>query len=209
MKNFILIFTFLQLIYAQFNTESFGSFGSPGVQNPFGNQQFQSFGSQPRLSQSNNPYNYQQQYVNRGYNNELSGNPYKNIYTSDTSEDSLKCPQHWVQFQQSCYRFIKSPIRARNDARKNCQSYESDLVSINSFEEHGFLIYQLLWRDPQHRKWYTSAKQQSPTYWVNEADGSPLLNMENAFLPEHEHTYGRDYLVYRSVMRDYYNSFFM
>jgi hypothetical protein len=32
-----------------------------------------------------------------------------------------RCPQHWVQFRSSCYRFIKSPIRPRNDARKNCQ----------------------------------------------------------------------------------------
>ena len=33
----------------------------------------------------------------------------------------MRCPQYWVQFQLSCYRFIKSPLRNRNDARKNCE----------------------------------------------------------------------------------------
>lgn len=38
-------------------------------------------------------------------------------------------------------------------------------------------------------------------YWTNEPDGSQLVNMDNAFLPEHvtyssENFYGKDYLVY-------------
>jgi hypothetical protein len=32
-----------------------------------------------------------------------------------------RCPQHWIQFRASCYRFIKSPNRPRAEARKNCQ----------------------------------------------------------------------------------------
>lgn len=38
-----------------------------------------------------------------------------------TLDSEMKCPQHWVRFQLSCYRFIKSPLRNRNDARKNCE----------------------------------------------------------------------------------------
>lgn len=70
----------------------------------------------------------------------------------------------------------------------------ADLVSINTPDEHGFLIHQLAWQDPQHRRWYTGLRQTSPNYWQN-SDGSQLLNMENAFLPELE-PYGKDFLVY-------------
>jgi len=120
------------------------------------------------------------------------------VSLSNAQEESTwRCPQYWIQFQSSCYRFIKSPLHTRNDARRNCQAYESDLVSINSVEEHGFLLYNLLWQDPQHRRWYLSAHQQSPGYWVNE-DGTPLPEMESAFLPEPAVTTGpsHDYLVY-------------
>lgn len=64
-------------------------------------------------------------------------------------------------------------------------------------------MHQLSWQDPQHRRWYTAAHQQSPGYWNNPVDGSQLLNMENAFLPEEENlgssyidNIGKDYLVY-------------
>ncbi|KAG8237908.1 hypothetical protein J437_LFUL017780 [Ladona fulva] len=112
-------------------------------------------------------------------------------------ELELQCPEHWVQFQSSCYRFIKSPLRARNDARKNCQAYDADLASVSNLEEHGFLVHQLLWRDPQHRRWYFSAQQQSAGYWVNDGDNSQLINMEVAFLPEQESSIRKDYLSYR------------
>lgn len=57
------------------------------------------------------------------------------------------------------------------------------------------------WQDPQHRQWYTGLQQQSANYWVN-ADGSQLINMENAFLPQADY-YGKDFVVYnfsRSLM---------
>lgn len=111
-------------------------------------------------------------------------------------EVQYQCPQHWIKFQESCYRFIKSPIREREEARKNCQAYQSDLVTINSLEEHGFILYQLLWQDPQHRKWYTGIKYQNAN-WMNEGDNTQLLNMDNAFLPEpNDNVLGRDYLTY-------------
>lgn len=48
--------------------------------------------------------------------------------------------------------------------------------------------------DPQHRRWYIGAYQQSANYWTN-ADGSQLVNMENAFLPVTD-PYGKDHLAY-------------
>ncbi|KAL0268356.1 UNVERIFIED_CONTAM: hypothetical protein PYX00_010329 [Menopon gallinae] len=194
-KIIVAVYAIIPTVFGQFNTNPFGHFQYPGgdpfnggnsiTNDPFNQQQFgnQQFGY-------NNPVGYDNRFSN------VYNNPYSNVYRPGGYENVLRCPQYWVQFQQSCYRFIKSPIRAKNDARRNCQAYESDLVSINNVDEHGFIIYQLLWRDPQRRKWYTGIIQQGPNYWINEADGSPLANMENAFLPSNDNSYGRDAVVY-------------
>lgn len=135
------------------------------------------------------------------YSNNINNNNNVNInrFSNDIFYDLLRCPEYWVQFQQSCYRFIKSPLRPYNDARRLCQAFAaetggSDLISVGSLDEHGFIIHQLNWLDPQHRRWYIGAHQQSPNYWSN-PDGTQLVNMENAFLPELD-PYGKDYLAY-------------
>lgn len=111
-------------------------------------------------------------------------------------EYEYECPQYWIRFQGSCYHFIKSPLRPREEARKNCQAFQSDLLTINSVDEHGFILQQLQWQDPQHRQWYTGIKQLNGI-WVNEADSTSLLNLDNAFLPEPKDIIvGRDYLTY-------------
>lgn len=69
-----------------------------------------------------------------------------------------------------------------------------DLASVSSPEEHGFLLNQLNWQDPQRRRWYVGGHQQGPGYWLN-PDGTQLINMENAFLPDLE-PYGKDFLAY-------------
>lgn len=110
------------------------------------------------------------------------------------NEIERRCPKPWVMFQDTCYRFIKS-YRPREDARRNCLAYQSDLLSINSLEEHGAILRELLQQDPQHRKWYTGVRMQGG-YWANE-DGTQIINMENAFLPERfDNVFGKDYLVY-------------
>lgn len=114
------------------------------------------------------------------------------------NEIEHRCPKPWVSYQDSCYRFIKS-FRNREDARKNCLAYQSDLLSISTVEEHGNILRELIQQDPQHRKWYTGVKMQGG-YWSNE-DSTQMVNMENAFLPEridrqYENQYGKDYLVY-------------
>lgn len=69
------------------------------------------------------------------------------------------------------------------------------MLSIGTVEEHGFIMHQLNMIDPQHRRWYTGVHQQSPNYWIN-PDGSQLVNMDNAFLPDPD-PYGKDYLAYK------------
>jgi len=112
-------------------------------------------------------------------------------------ETELRCPQHWVQFGNSCYKFVKSPIRPINEAHRNCQAYGAELASVNSIDEHGFLINQLLQLDPQHKQWYVSGKQTSPGVWLNDAENNvPLIDIENALLPEQHTTLNRDYIAY-------------
>lgn len=71
--------------------------------------------SNPNYNVNNNP--------NYNFNNNPNYNTNNNIHRfgNDIFYDQLRCPEHWVQFQQSCYRFIKSPLRPYNDARRLCQ----------------------------------------------------------------------------------------
>lgn len=69
-------------------------------------------------------------------------------------------------------------------------------MSVDSLDEHTFIMQQLNWQDPQHRRWYTSGRQQSANYWVNDGDNSQLSNMDAAFFPDYDNSPGRDYLAY-------------
>lgn len=195
---------------------SYPNYQQPNLQSNYMNQS--------NLGYNNYGANYPQQneYQNNYYNQQdpfNSGNYRGDDFNTPSSPNDVdspsyygnrdldysfrpRCPQNWILFQASCYRFMKSPLRPRNEARKICQAYESDLLSINSVEEHGFIINELLKLDPQHRKWYISARQQSPQYWTNDGDGTQMSNMENAFLKDDHIVYqqdqiGRDYLVYK------------
>lgn len=71
-------------------------------------------------------------------------------------------------------------------------------MSISSSEEHGFLVHQLLWQDPQHRRWYVGGRQQSPDYWVNDGDGTNMADLENAFFISTDYvSVQKEYLTYR------------
>ncbi|XP_049513150.1 contactin isoform X3 [Dermacentor silvarum] len=66
-----------------------------------------------------------------------------------------ECPRGWVDFGQSCYKFNRSPTRTRDGAEQACQAYNSDLITVNTFEEHHFVIDWLRDHDPQHRRFST------------------------------------------------------
>lgn len=74
----------------------------------------------------------------------------------------------------------------------------ADLLSINTLEEHMWLIGRLAAIDPIHREWYTSARQASPGTWMN-ADGSQLSNMDQAFLQDQPipSSFNHNFLAYR------------
>ena len=79
------------------------------------------------------------------------------------------------------------------------QAYGADLVSVSTKEEHGWLTRHLHDTDPLHRKWYTSAMQSTPGYWLNEADGVSLQDMMEAILPDQHNVPSLNYLAYTSV----------
>lgn len=64
-------------------------------------------------------------------------------------------------------------------------------------DEHGFIINHLLREDSQHRQWYVSGKQTNPGTWINDAESNiPLIDIENALLPEQHSTLNRNYVAY-------------
>ncbi|KAK8720534.1 hypothetical protein OTU49_013266 [Cherax quadricarinatus] len=60
-------------------------------------------------------------------------------------KEEKKCPTNWFTFKTSCYKFIRSPVKTREQARAQCQAYGegSDLVSVSNKEEHGFITRHL------------------------------------------------------------------
>ena len=139
------------------------------------------------------------------------------IYNVDTTvfelgegvnPDEVQCPRNWVRYENSCYKFTRSPIKRWDDARLICQAFRhqdtdhSDLASISSLEEHRFVTAHLNRIDPQHRRWYLSTRQEDQNKWVNQGDRTQMLNLNPYFLASNEwgeaygQNYKKDYLVY-------------
>ena len=144
------------------------------------------------------------------------GNPLADIHNTDTTRyelgvggdpNELSCPRNWVRFQDSCYKFNRSPRKKWSIARELCVAFKhddsdhADLASIDSLEEHRFLTDYLNKLDPQHRRWYISTRQEEQNQWIN-ADGSQMINLQDYFLDSREWgelaqaDYKKDFLVY-------------
>jgi len=118
--------------------------------------------------------------------------------------DARKCPRHWYQFRGSCYKFTRSPELGRDEASELCREYRhqatdrADLASISSLEEHRFIQSVLNEIDPQHRRWYISAKQTDQKTWKNLGDKTLMQNLQEYFLQTEE--FGgatkKEYLAY-------------
>ncbi|XP_064486907.1 contactin-like [Ornithodoros turicata] len=97
-----------------------------------------------------------------------------------------ECPRGWEDYDSSCYKFNRSPLRTRDEAREACQAYNCDLISINTFEEHRYVVEWLRVHDPQHRRWFTSGFETSENVWAWEGDGTAFSNIESLWLPQQE-----------------------
>ncbi|XP_037068317.1 contactin-like isoform X2 [Pollicipes pollicipes] len=106
------------------------------------------------------------------------------------------CRKNWVEYDKSCYRFFRSPLKDRDDARDACQVFAADLMSLSTMEEHAFVVNWLRTHDPQHRVWYMGARQQTSNLWTNEPDNTPLQGLDAAFLPDQEGITDRNFAAY-------------
>ncbi|XP_042239978.1 contactin-like isoform X2 [Homarus americanus] len=118
-------------------------------------------------------------------------------------EEEKKCPTNWFFNKLSCYKFVRSPVKTRQQARAQCQAYGegSDLVSVSDKEEHGFLTRHLHENDPLQRTWYTSGYQKTPSFWENEGDGTSYQDMMEAILPNQGNSPTKNYLAYSYSFR--------
>lgn len=123
-------------------------------------------------------------------------NSFLNSIENDAYDPDMVCPKLWVFYGTSCYRFFRSPIKTRNEARQFCRSYNSDLASVNSMEENSFITTYLQKNDPSHRIWYISGRQAGPGNWKNDGDGTAMVNLDSAFLPNQEAIVDANFLAY-------------
>ncbi|XP_055857806.1 contactin [Episyrphus balteatus] len=134
----------------------------------------------------NNNQNSLNQNLNDVSSNFDSSSPYSSRpnYASNSIDPSMDessfCPEHWISHRQTCYRFIKSPKRNWNDAKKICKAYNAYLVNIESTEKHAFILKQLILQNQKQNRFWISARQLGPNSWVND-DNSNFIAAEDSF----------------------------
>ena len=71
-------------------------------------------------------------------------------------------------------------------------------MTINTNDEHRFIVDYLYKGDPLYRTWYVGVVQRTAGFWENE-DGSPLLDtiVKHGFLNDEAVTPDTRYLAYR------------
>ena len=87
------------------------------------------------------------------------GNPLADNHNIDTTRYelglggdpiSLRCPRNWERFEESCYKFTRSPTKKWDDARELCKAFRhndqdrADLASVDTFEEHRLVYKQII-----------------------------------------------------------------
>ncbi|GFS41753.1 contactin [Trichonephila inaurata madagascariensis] len=105
--------------------------------------------------------------------------------------DAQTCPKNWVDFKESCYKFTRTPLKTHDEAEERCRTYNADLVAANTLEEHYFIIGWLRENDPQHRRWYTSGRDDGDNVWVWDSDNSLFTDTDALFLPMQNTSYLR------------------
>lgn len=122
----------------------------------------------------------------RNYGGSNTYNSKDNAKFSDlyADEDNF-CPEHWISFRQSCYRFVRSPKRSWLNAKKICLAYQANLVNIDHIEKHSFILQQLIMQNQKSSRYWISARQTGPNNWIND-DNTQFLILEDAFARDEE-----------------------
>ncbi|KAM4859204.1 lymphocyte antigen 75 isoform 2-T2 [Thomomys bottae] len=105
----------------------------------------------------------------------------------------LDCPSStWIQFQDSCYIFLKEAIKVESieDVRNQCTGHGADMVSIHTEEENAFLLDTLKnqWKGPEDVllgmfydtddasfKWFDNSNMTFDK-WAEEEEGEDLVD---------------------------------
>uniref|UniRef100_A0A1A9W5Q7 Contactin n=1 Tax=Glossina brevipalpis TaxID=37001 RepID=A0A1A9W5Q7_9MUSC len=128
------------------------------------------------------------------------------------NEDNF-CPEYWITFRQTCYRFVRSPKRNWLDAKKICTAYNANLLNVDNVEKHSFILKQLILQNQRQNRFWLSARQTGPNSWVND-DNTPFLMIDDAFsfgeeqAIENEDLHDNRFLVQKEYNRNNPNQYF-
>uniref|UniRef100_T1IMV2 Contactin n=1 Tax=Strigamia maritima TaxID=126957 RepID=T1IMV2_STRMM len=75
-------------------------------------------------------------------------------------------------------------------------NYNAHLLSVNTMEEHSFIIDWLHQNDPQHKTWYTGGVDTGMNSWKWTGDDTLISNLDQAFLPGQELEVERKIIAY-------------
>lgn len=94
-----------------------------------------------------------------------------------------ECPRGWVEFNGSCYKFVRFSANFHT-AASYCETFNSRLISVNNFEENNFILDWLQGNDPYKRLWLTSALvSYGQNDWQWTGDLSKFINNNDLWLP--------------------------
>ncbi|XP_054726388.1 contactin [Anastrepha obliqua] len=129
-------------------------------------------------------------------------------YGDNYSDEQNFCPEYWIPFRQTCYRFIRSPKRNWLEAKKICKAYNAELLNVDSIEKHSFILKQLIIQNQRQNRFWISARQTGPNSWAND-DNSPFLVLEDSFALdenqalEYENLHDNRFLVQNMYQTEY------
>ncbi|XP_025080702.1 contactin-like [Pomacea canaliculata] len=113
------------------------------------------------------------------------------------------CPIDWPSFGTSCYHFVFYPERPFDEAAQACRYDGSGLVSINTPEEHQFIVSWLNRNGiARQSDWYTSGVDQAgKQMW--EGDGQPLVGETSYWVTDNSQVTLYRQLVERRLVYQY------
>lgn len=111
----------------------------------------------------------------------------KQTFASNSKFDAInykqECPQNWISFGDSCYKFVRSQSATFFNSSYFCELYNSKLLSVNNFEENTFILDWLQDNDPFKRLWLTSALvSYGQNDWQWSGDQSKFINNNDLWL---------------------------
>lgn len=87
-----------------------------------------------------------------GFNPYGGGQSSLNSLTADLLDERNFCPEFWIPYQKTCYRFHKSPKRNWHEARRLCKAMNADLLVADTVDKHAFVLRELIVQDQRQNR---------------------------------------------------------